>query len=465
MWCDELLSVRRASGTMAHLVHELLKVEHVPLYESSLGLWLRAGRSDGWIRLLSTLYGTATVAMVYAAFALLAGRPMALGVAALTALSPLHIYWSRIARPYALLPLVAWAATYFLLRLLRERRGWLWVAYVGAGALCLYTHYFGVLLLAAHGLLILAHHWPPGRRRALWGWAGAMAAVVVLFSPWLVANFATAARASAEQQYYASQAGTLCKLPYFFFVFSLGWTVYPLNVALVAPAGLLYGWAFFRGAAGAWRGPQAKALRTALVLFGVPLLAGVFIPACSPKHQVPGVSAYLFVVLCAVARTRRRGVRTALLAAIVALNAASLTNYFRNREYTDVDVVIPWRQMVAVVNANASPGDGIVLGYNPEPFEWYYEGDLPIYRFTDEDFAAPARQDALLDKHGRLWLLLFKDDPRADMEGWMGRAGRVLIENAYQLEEETLRGLREGLANLHKYRTHYYKLYLVEKRR
>ena len=353
--------------------------------------------------------------------------------------------------------------TYFLLRLLEERRRSLWVGYILTSTLCLYTHYFGVLLLVAHNVLFLARHLGPPRRR-LWPWAAAQVAVVLLFSPWLAANFATAARASAAQQYYASQAGPLMKLPYFFFVFSLGWTVYPLNWRLVAPGALLYGWAFLRGSLGARRGDRAQSVRTALVLFGVPLLTGILIPACSPKHQVPVVSAYVFVVLCAIAGLRRRWLRYGLITCILALDAASLTNYFRNREYTDIDVVIPWKDMVAVVQEHSCPGDGIVLGYNPEPFEWYYRGRLPVYRFGDEDFADRGRCDEVLRGHGRLWLLLFKDDPRAEMEAWMRQSGRVLLEREYQYEEETLRGLRRGFRHVHAYRDHYYKLYLVQAR-
>ena len=463
MWCDELLSIRRASGTIGHLVDELLKVEHVPLYELSLSFWLRLGRTDAWIRLLSSLYGIATVGVVYLSFLRLTSRGMALGVALFTAVSPLHVYWSRIARPYALLPLAAWAATYFMLRLLEERRRSLWVGYVLAAALCLYTHYFGVLLLAAHNVLFLAHHLGPKRRRLL-PWAASQVAIMLLFSPWLVGNFVTAACASAEQQYYASQAGSLVKLPYFFFVFSLGWTVYPLNWWLVVPGALLYGWAFVHGALCARRGPQARAVRTALVLFGIPLLTGILIPACSPKHQVPGLPAYVFIVLCALWQLRRGWLRYGLLLGILVLNAASLSNYFRNKEYTDIDVVIPWREIVSVVEEHSAQGDGIVLGYNPEPFVWYYRGQLPMYKFGDEDFADRRRCDALLRRHGRLWLLLFKDDPREEMEAWMEHTGQVLIANAYQYEEETLRGLRRGFRHVHDCRAHYYKLYLVEAR-
>jgi len=307
--------------------------------------------------------------------------------------------------------------------------------------------------------------------------------VGLIFLPWLLANFATTVGAAKGQVYYASQLGPLFKLPYFFFVFSLGWTVSPFCWPLVAPALLLYGWAFLRGAATAWRN---RGMRIALVLFGVPLLAGWFVPACSPKHQVPGVPVYAYAVLCALATVRCRRLRIALFTAILALNAASLTHYFRNVQYTDVDVVVPWREMVAEVEARSQPGDAIVLGYNPAPFIWYYDGGLPLYRFNDNDRGertryhrfqqdhgrawvefrgdrdvSPADCERLLREHGRAWFVLFKDDPRRKMEAWMQQAGEVMFEQGYQLEEETLRGLREGWAYRHKYRTHYYKLYLV----
>ena len=486
LWCDELLSVRRASGTIGQLIDALLKVEHVPLYELSLSFWMQLGQGDAWIRLLSSVYGIATIVVVYLAFARMTSHNLALGVALLTALSPLHVYWSRIARPYSLLPLVSWLATYLLLRLLTERQWWIWVAYTAAAALCLYTHYFGVLLLAAHNLIFFAHHLRSAPRR-LWAWLAGQVVVGLLFLPWLLANLATTVEASSGQLYYASQGGLLVKLPYFFFVFSLGWTVNPLCWPIVAPAVFVFGWTFLRGTVAVRRGSQVRAARTALAIFGLPLLVGWFVPACSPKHQLPGLPAYAFVVLCGISAVRQRWLRSALLAAIIMLDAAALMNYFRNQQYTDIDVVVPWRDLVAVVEEYSAEGDAIVLGYNPAPFLWYYEGDLPVYRFVNNDLADrtryhrfqrhhgqswltfgdrdnvdPAACDRLLREHGRLWLMLFKDDPRDEMEAWMKRAGRVVIERAYQFEEETLRGLREGLQHIHKYRTHYYKLYLVE---
>ncbi len=488
MWCDELLSIRRASLGFGPLIRELLKVEHAPLYETTLSVWLKFGRSDAWIRLLSSLYGIATIGVVYAAFRLLTTRRLALGVALLTAVSPLHVYWSRIARPYALLPLVSWAATYFLFKLLDARRGGrgAWVGYVVCAALCLYTHYFGVLLLFAHTLVFAAASWRPGRRKRLGGWAAAQAAVLLLFSPWLAGNFATTVGAAKGQVYYASQLGLLFKLAYFFFVFSLGWTVSPFCWPLVVPAAALYGWAFVRGTAASWLGPRAREARIALALFAVPLLAGWFVPACSPKHQTPGVPLYAFIVLCALASLRPRWMRVGLFAVMLALDAGSLTNYFRNAQYTDVDVVTPWRAIVAEVEARARPSDAVVLGYNPAPFLWYYRGAAPVYRFVNHDLAQRTRYhrfqvnhgarwirfgsgrdvqpedcDALLRRHGRLWFVLFRDDPRAKMEAWMRRAGRVVLEKGYQLEEETLRGLKEGWRCAHKYQQYYYKLYLV----
>jgi hypothetical protein len=214
----------------------------------------------------------------------------------------------------------------------------------------------------------------------------------------------------------------------------------------------------------ACRDAEARAARIAAALFGIPVLIGWFIPACSTKHQVPGFPAYAFLAAAGVAATRGRLLRGALWGAILVLDAASLANYFRNQQYTDIDIVIPWREMAAAVEQQAKPCDGIILGYNPEPFRWYYRGTLPVYEFGEADFMDRAKLARLLRQHGRLWVLMFKDDPRDAMENWMRTEGRVVLERPYQYEEETLRGLRESWRNVHKYRSYYYKLYCVEAR-
>ena len=459
LWCDELISIERASGSADSMIEALLRVEHVPLFEFALHFWLKWGRADWWIRLLPALMGIAAIGVVYATTKLLLGRTAALAVAFMMAISPYHVFWSRIARPYALLPLVVWIGTYFLVLVWRRGGALMWTGYILGMAASLYTHYFACFVLLAQNICYVIRL-RQRRRPTVLQWAAAQAAIVMLFAPWLAANLTTAVRASTEQVYYASQAGELIKLCYFFFVLSVGWTVYPTNVLIVVPAAAAFGFLFVRGVRVLLRKRRAEDWLP--LVYVLAMVLSTVVPASSPKHAVPICPAYFMIVALGIKSLRRRGARIAAGVVISALSAASLLNYFTNRQYADVDMVIPWREVCAFVQQHEQANDAVILGYDPVHFRWYYRGQLPTFDLDTKNFA---EQIGRLSRHySRLWLVVYEGDRRDEVEAWLKAHGNVPIERPYQLEEHTLKGLREGWRNLHKYRSYLYKLYLYEPR-
>lgn len=83
------------------------------------------------------------------------GRWIGLTVAALAALHPLSIEYSREARPYSILVLFCTLASGLWLELLRRPRACLMIGYVVAMSLGLYSHVLAVPVLAAHSALLL----------------------------------------------------------------------------------------------------------------------------------------------------------------------------------------------------------------------------------------------------------------------------------------------------------------------
>lgn len=108
------------------------------------------------------------------------GRPGALTGAALVAISPFAIFYGTEARAYALLIFLVTLSTLALvLALASGRRRW-WVLYILAAAAMPYTHYFGVLALAAQGLWVIVTHRDQLRFLLL-----AQCLVIAAFIPWL----------------------------------------------------------------------------------------------------------------------------------------------------------------------------------------------------------------------------------------------------------------------------------------
>jgi len=151
VWYDEVfaLSVSRLPWTQmnAALVRDLV---HPPLHYYLLHGWLGAfgfGPLQG--RLLSALFGTLSVLMMYPLARYLFDRRTALLSALLLACSQLAVMYSQEARPYAQFLLFFLCCVYLFLRALREKRLPLWIAFLCLTSLVIYTYYYGFFVLGS----------------------------------------------------------------------------------------------------------------------------------------------------------------------------------------------------------------------------------------------------------------------------------------------------------------------------
>jgi uncharacterized membrane protein len=107
--------------------------------------------------------------------------------AALAACSPMHLLYAQEARQYALWTLLAAAASTALLRALRKGKVSDRTIYAILITLGLYTHLLFAVVLAAHGAyaVLSLHPWRSEARVLLRGWGTAVAAALLMFSPWI----------------------------------------------------------------------------------------------------------------------------------------------------------------------------------------------------------------------------------------------------------------------------------------
>ena len=137
------------------------------------------------LRFPSAVLGVATVAMTAMLGTRLAGRRAGLAAAALLTVMPLHLYYSREGRMYALFALVLLAWVMALIRARERNTLGSWTMYTVLGAAALYTHYYaGFTVLAVVGataVLELRHEITTRTCR----WLIATIGIGVLFAPWL----------------------------------------------------------------------------------------------------------------------------------------------------------------------------------------------------------------------------------------------------------------------------------------
>jgi hypothetical protein len=114
--------------------------------------WPLVGRSAFVLRFLSSVFGLLGVVLTYKLGEALWNREAGLVGALFTALLPLHIRYSQIARPYTLLALLSLVSAYYLVRGFQSDRPRHWVGFVLTATLNFYTHYNSLMVLAAQGL-------------------------------------------------------------------------------------------------------------------------------------------------------------------------------------------------------------------------------------------------------------------------------------------------------------------------
>lgn len=134
---------------------------HPPLYYVLLRGWSAlAGDSPLALRYLSALVSIMTVAMVYRLGCEIARkrpdmRLLPLFAALILALSDAEIFLAQEARNYALYTFFATGSMWAYWRWLRDQTRWTMLAWAGANALLVYTHYQGLFIPAIQGLHVL----------------------------------------------------------------------------------------------------------------------------------------------------------------------------------------------------------------------------------------------------------------------------------------------------------------------
>jgi uncharacterized membrane protein len=104
MDCARLTSIRRCITCLLH------------------GWMARSGDTAYYVRLLSVLFGVATIPVIYLIGKRLSSPVVGLAAAVLLAFSPFHIRFAQEARMYTLLTLNTAVALYALVRLLTDPR-------------------------------------------------------------------------------------------------------------------------------------------------------------------------------------------------------------------------------------------------------------------------------------------------------------------------------------------------------
>lgn len=376
-WYDEAVSAALARAPLADLLRgEVRDLGNPPLYPAVLHLWSAlAGTSDAALRALSATAGLFAVPLAFAvARRLTSDAGVALGAAALLAVSPFHVVLGQEARTFALVTLLGLVALWTLLAAADQpRRPARWALHAAAVFGALYAHYFALFLVPAC-LLVLAARGAL-RRGVLVPWSAALALAALPYLTWLPAL--------ADQ---LSTAGNLARS-------AESWHLQVLATPLVYAVGTTLAWkgedAWAGGLALAGAATLAMAIAALAAFRSAPrrraafglaawLAPSIAIPIAisalaSPLYHVRYVAlvAPAFYALVALGlATLRPATRVVLVAAMLVPAAVSIGRYHAR------DVKHDWRSAVRAVEATAGADEPIVFdaAFNETSFAHYARG-------------------------------------------------------------------------------------------
>jgi hypothetical protein len=190
LWVDELLATSAASHGLRGIIESCSRGHsNPPLFHIFLWIWQKVfGINELSARALAATFGTLTIVALFFLGKEIFSSRVGLWASLVLAVNSFHLYYSQEVRPYALLVLLTLLSYFFFIRQVKNP-GWknsLW--YVGVGTLLVYTHYYGLVVVASQMVfLCLTLPFPgwPNRGRFLKFQAPSFLAVGLLFLPWL----------------------------------------------------------------------------------------------------------------------------------------------------------------------------------------------------------------------------------------------------------------------------------------
>jgi mannosyltransferase len=363
-WFDECVSAGIAKLSWPQFLLALWNQEdNMAFYYFLLHFWMRMGGSVAFIRGFSVLISVATLPLVYILGKRLFDRRTGLVAAWLLAINAYHIYYAQEARSYALVVLLTVLSSLIFVRNLQEPESAKWGAYTAVSVLLIYSHFFGGLVMVAHGVFLwyLKREdvtWQPFRKSAIR--SAYLVSPVVVFLAGTGYPILWIKRPRLETIWYFLLAYTG----------NGGLRLFALYLIPVLLAGF-----------GAWKAWRANGRRLdnwsrafVLVWLIFPILAVLVVSLALPlfvnRYLIPCLPALVLIAAAGITSIRPKWLGLILCAAISAASFTGIASYYDRDFDTNRD---DWLGATSFVFDRAQPHDGVFFFHRNGhvPFEFY----------------------------------------------------------------------------------------------
>lgn len=444
LWFDEAFVAHVVSHAGWWTIFPILRDTdaHPPLYYLLMKALTEAMGTSEWVlRFPSALFSVASVSLTFALARRLFSANVALLASLFAGVAPLEVMAGQEARMYPLLQMLTLASTWALLWATEGRGTARWAVYVLVSTTMAYTHYLGILVIAAHGLWIVCFS-----REYARGWSLAAVSIFVAYLPWLpslwyqtVNNHGWAwYRPHLSWQALGDLAGlyafggSLFGMGSYFAESKLS----PLEQLIVlAPFAAV----FALGITAQFSFHRPSAFLTTILLavpIGVPLVISLVRPMFYPRWFSFLLPVYAIILASGVLRTgelfagRKERITALVTIALLLYSIPVLGGYYFDPAYRPYD----WRDAAILVEKNAHPGDVFVYTNRAAEisFRYYFHASYPFLVLTPVE-ALPRSQRhptftqervaRLAKKYSRLWIVAtvpftpsMEDRLRTDLE-------------------------------------------------
>ncbi len=367
LWMDEVLTVLSSHTSFDRILFDPPVDPNVPpLYYLLMGALQGVGDDETALRWPSALAGLFSIPLMYSIARTWLGHSGLLA-ALLLAVSPLHVWYSQEARPYALLILLALLAVRFLQGALSSPRSlWPRIGFAITAAAAFYVHTVALAFVGAMAIFVLL----VVPRAGLGRWIATFAAVALLSMPGVYLLLQVPPTVSANPFYLFSPAHVAYTLWAFATGYSLGPNLIELrlegvtsvtrNLLTIVPIMSLFVMLLALGLVQLWR--TRRDMLAALVPWTTLPIAFVILGTWLTSHPYNVRYALLALpptlILLAIGTRffNARPARLGAIALLLACSAVSLWNYYTDPRYYRDDN----RGAATFIRTRAKPGDLVI---------------------------------------------------------------------------------------------------------
>ncbi len=374
IWFDEAFSVMISKRGAFEIINSVLNnaaEKNPPLYYVLLHFWVLVfGDSEFSVRLMSVILGSVSIIAIYALGKLLFNKRAGIIAALIIAVSVFHIQYSQEARAYALIALLSIISYYSLMKLTARRSIFYSVLYLVSSILMIYTHYFGLFIIAAQNIFCLTLFLKQRKTGeiSIKRWIFLQLILVLTFIPGF--SHMLKMRASMQNSFWIEEP-TLEMLGQYLVYYS--GSVYLLVLFVIFAVVAIIGLRRISGIPGMTRVFKAnenvnpglgisQSYRVYLLLlwYAVPILIPMVISVLSTpmfvaRYAISVTLAYYLLVSKGIDSLRNRWVVLTIGVVILILSTVNIDAYYKNTYKHQ------WREVMSEIENSAGYGDIIVV--------------------------------------------------------------------------------------------------------